>query len=138
MRKLRTMLLLALATSMLCACKTQYLNVTGVAYQSIRAKQPISKSDIPIDAKVIVHCLVDDNGGVNVIVQNNTDKIMIVDRTKSFFQNASGVSSIYYDPTVTINTQSNTVTDSKGVSVNMGSIANAAGMGYEHQHYLHC
>lgn len=122
-------MLLALGTSLLCACSTQYLNVTGVAYQSIHSKGDVSRAEIPTEAKIIVHCLVDRNGAVDVVVQNNTDKIMVVDRTKSFFQNASGVSTIYYDPTVTVNTQSSTQLGTTGVSVNMGSIANAAGVG---------
>lgn len=114
---------------MLYSCSTQYLNVTGVAYQSIRAKQPMKRTDIPQDATIIACCQLGANGEFDVIVQNNTDKIMTIDRTKSFFRNQSGNSIPYYDPTVTVQSQSTTVGGQTGASVNLGSIAAAAGIG---------
>ncbi len=126
----KTASLLLLAAGMLSSCSTQYLNVTGVAYQSIRAKEPVtSRLDIPQDATIIVSCQVGGNGEFNVLVQNNTDKMMTIDRTKSFFRNQSGNSEPYYDPTVRVQSQSTTVSGQTGASVNLGSIASAAGVG---------
>lgn len=92
----KTASLLLLTAGMLSSCSTQYLNVTGVAYQSIRSKTPISsRYDIPQDASIILSCQVGPNGEFDVLVQNNTDKIMTIDRTKSFFRNQSGNSVPY-------------------------------------------
>lgn len=122
--------LLLLAAGMLSSCSTQYLNVTGVAYQSIRSKTPVSsRYDIPQDASIILSCQVGPNGTFDVLVQNNTDKIMTIDRTKSFFRNQSGNSVPYYDPTVRVQSQSTMVGGQTGASVNLGSLANAAGIG---------
>ncbi len=129
-RTKKTASLLLLAAGMLSSCSTQYLNVTGVAYQSIRAKNPVAnRLDIPQDATIIVSCQVGANGEFNVLVQNNSDKIMTIDRTKSFFRNQSGNSVPYYDPTVRVQSQSTMVGGETGASVNLGSIAAAAGIG---------
>lgn len=115
---------------MMYSCKSQYLNVTGVAYQSIRAKQTVAnRADIPQDATIIVSCLIGAYGEFDVVVQNNTDKIMTIDRTKSFFRNQSGNSEPYYDPTVRVQSQSTTISGQTGASVNLGSIASATGIG---------
>ena len=122
--------LLFLAAGMLSSCSTQYLNVTGVAYQSIRSKTPVaSRYDIPQDATIILSCQVGPNGTFDVLVQNNTDKIMTIDRTKSFFRNQTGNSLPYYDPTVRVQSQSTMVGGETGASVNLGNVAAAAGIG---------
>lgn len=129
-KSVKTSFITVLAAAMLSSCSTQYLNVTGVAYQSIRAKNPVaSKLDIPQDATIIVSCQVGANGEFDVLVQNNSDKIMTIDRTKSFFRNQSGNSIPYYDPTVKVQSQSTMVGGETGASVNLGSIASAAGIG---------
>lgn len=129
-KSVKTSFITVLAAAMLSSCSTQYLNVTGVAYQSIRAKNPVaSKLDIPQDATIIVSCQVGANGQLDVLVQNNSDKIMTIDRTKSFFRNQSGNSIPYYDPTVKVKSQSTMVGGESGASVNLGSIASAAGIG---------
>ena len=123
-------LLLSVAGILLSSCAPHYLNVTGVAYQSIRSKTPVSsRQDIPQDATIILSCQIGPNGEFNVLVQNNTDKIMTIDRTKSFFRNQAGNSIPYYDPTVKVHSQSTTVSGETGASVNLGSIASAAGIG---------
>lgn len=122
--------LLFLAAGMLSSCSTQYLNVTGVAYQSIRSKTPVAgRYDIPQDATIILSCQVGPNGTFDVLVQNNTDKIMTIDRTKSFFRNQTGNSLPYYDPTVRVQSQSTMVGGETGASVNLGNVAAAAGIG---------
>ena len=108
---------------------TEYLNVTGVAYQSIRGVKTVSYESVPKDATIIVYSSVDQNGIVEVTVSNNTDKIMTIDRTKSFFRDGNNNSIPYYDPTVAVNTQSTTVGNTTGASVNLGSVARAAGVG---------
>ena len=111
------------------SCSTEYLKVQGVAYQSIRSATPIESEQIPQDATIIVRCSVGIDGEFDVIVRNNTDKIMTIDRTKSFFRNQSGNSIPYYDPTVTVKSQSIMVGGQTGASVNLGNVAAAAGIG---------
>lgn len=122
--------LLLLAAGALFSCSPHYLNVTGVAYQSMRSQTPVlTLDDIPKDATIIVGCQIGQNGEFDVIVKNNTDQIMTIDRTKSFFRNQSGNSMVYYDPTVQVQTQSTTVGGERGASVNLGSLAAAANIG---------
>jgi len=123
-------LALLLAIGFLPSCKTQFLNVRGVAYQSVRAKEYVgTRENIPLDATIVASYLVRADGQIEVIVENNTNSIMTIDRTRSFFRNANGNSIPYYDPTVRVNTQSTMSGESTGASVNLGSIANAAGIG---------
>lgn len=111
------------------SCKPTYLNVSGVAYQSMRAKKAVSEQEIPSNAKIVVVCWVDSHGSVEVTVRNNTDKIMTIDRTKSFFCDGNQNSIPYYDPLVTVNTHSTTAGNTTGANVNLGSVANAVGIG---------
>lgn len=80
-------------------------------------------------AQILVYCLVDRNGEVEVMVENNSDQMMTIDRTKSFFQNQNDVAQMYYDPTVQTNTTSVTHGSTTGVGVNLGSVARAVGVG---------
>ena len=121
---------LLIVAGMMSSCHLEYLNVRGVAYQSFRSKTPVEdRIDIQNDAKIIIGCHISPNGEVNVLVKNNTDKIMTIDRTKSFFRNQAGNSIAYYDPTVKAQSQSTMVSETTGASVNLGSIAGAAGIG---------
>lgn len=132
MRRIRTILAFLLATvalGELSSCAPSYLGVRGIAYQSIRAKNPIDKEQIPEKAKIIMAVMVDANGNVNVEVQNNTDEVMTIDRTKSFFRGCDGMSTVYYDPTVNVLAQSMTSGHVSGGSVNLGSVASAVGIG---------
>jgi len=114
--------------SLLSSC-ANYLDVKGISYLSIRSNKPITRSQIPTDAEIIVICGIDEYGNVEVEVQNNSDEIMIIDRTKSFFCDKEGVSKPYYDPTVNVLAHSTTSGHSTGVSVNLGSVAKAVGVG---------
>lgn len=130
MRNKLTLCIFCLIVGMLSSCKTQYLDVTGIAYQSLRpTKEVNNKTEIPKDAKIIVKYIIGTSGVLNVVVQNNTDKIMTIDRTKSFFRGASGNSIPYYDPVVRTSTQSTTSGNTSGGSVNLGSVASAVGIG---------
>lgn len=130
MKRIRFILLMliVLIVGMLSSCAT-YLDVKGIAYQSIRSKDKITRSQIPTNAEIIVAIGVDVYSNIDVEVQNNTDKIMVVDRTKSFFSNREGNSIPYFDPTVNVLAQSTTTGQTTGVSVNLGSVAKAVGVG---------
>lgn len=123
---------LILLIGLLSSCAVpEYLGVSGVAYQSLQLKQdtPTDPNAIPKDAKIAVFCSIDKDGNVDVFVENKTDKIMTIDRTKSFFQNRNCIAQMYYDPTVQTNTTSTTEGSGRGVGVNLGAIASAVGIG---------
>lgn len=131
MGKAKMALLISIAVSvwLLSSCSTYHLEVKGIAYQSIRAKNPIEKEKIPQNAKIIVAVMIDVYGNVDVEVQNNSDEIMTIDRTKTFFRGSDGNSTVYYDPTVNVLAQSTTSGHTTGASVNLGSVAKAVGVG---------
>lgn len=124
--------ILILLIGILSSCAApEYLGVSGVAYQSLQVKQtaPVNQNAVPKDAKIAVFCAVDKDGNVEVFVENHTDQIMTIDRTKSFFQNRNCIAQMYYDPTVQTNTISTTDGSGRGVGVNLGAVANAVGIG---------
>ncbi len=132
MRKIKTFFVLMLAMiaiGELSSCAPSYLGVRGIAYQSIRSKNPIDRGKIPEKAKIIMAVKVDANGNIDVEVQNNTDEVMTIDRTKSFFRGCDGISTAYYDPTVNVLAQTTTNGQMSGASVNLGSVARATGVG---------
>lgn len=130
MRQTGTFFLVLLIVGGLASCDTTYLGVTGVAYQSLQSANGfITAEDVPLDATIITHCFVDEKGKLTVLVQNNSDQVMTIDRTKTFFRNQSGNSIPYYDPTVRTSTQSVTTGNETGGSVNLGAIAGAVGIG---------
>ena len=108
-----------------------FLEVSGVGYQTLQMQESNKDfSDQAIKkAQILVYCLVDKNGEVEVMVENNSDQMMTIDRTKSFFQNQNDVAQMYYDPTVQTNTTSVTHGSTTGVGVNLGSVARAVGVG---------
>lgn len=104
---------------------------SSVAYQSIRTtfKQPdLTKNKIPDDAEIILVYSVSPDGNLSVGISNNTNEIMVIDQTMSFFIN-NGHSVSYYDPTVRTTTVTDLSSQSKGASVNLGAIGNALGVG---------
>ena len=124
--------ILILLIGILSSCAApEYLGVSGVAYQSLQVKQtaPVNQNAVPKDAKIAVFCAVDKDCNVEVFVENHTDQIMTIDRTKSFFQNRNCIAQMYYDPTVQTNTISTTDGSGRGVGVNLGAVANAVGIG---------
>lgn len=113
---------------MLSSC-AYYLEVKGITYQSIRM-EAITEPETDINsAQIIVFYDVDINGNIDVTVQNNTNEIMTIDRTKSFFRGSDGSSMCYYDPTINVIAQSTTTGHTTGASVNLGSVARAVGVG---------
>lgn len=65
---------------------------------------------------------------LSVSVQNNTNKIMIIDKTKSFFIGNSGSSSSFYNPNVSSTTKTDISSETNGASVNMGAVAGSLGV----------
>lgn len=121
-------LLLAAACSMLLASCSTKLAVRDVSYQSVCNVRQDQIAGIPENAVIALFPVIDENGKMSVVVKNLTDEIMVIDRTKSFFVNSDGVSTVYYDPTV--KTTSSTVLNSgtKGVGVNLGAVGSALGV----------
>ena len=119
--------LLAVMAGMLTASCSSYIEATGVAYQSLRSTQEVT--GIPEGTTLVVHSVVNANGVIDVIVENRTDEVMVIDRTKTFFRGTSGTSVPYYDPTVRTNTTSTTNSGTTGATVNVGAVAGAMGMG---------
>lgn len=117
--------LFTLAT--LTSCKT--IKVSGVAYQSMRLKNPVSENEVHSDATIIVYYYINELGALDVKIKNNTDVIMTIDRTKSFFRDGNNNAIPYYDHNIIANTHSTTQGNTTGTSVNMGAVANAAGIG---------
>lgn len=107
-----------------------YRNTTEVMYQSVHSvhKQPTEKEPIPETANIVVAYYLQTNGKLSVGVANQTDSIMIIDKTKSYFIN-NGQSISYYDPTVKTTSTTDLSSSTRGASVNLGGIANALGVG---------
>lgn len=131
MKKEKTLLLVTVLIGIvLSSCKTnEYINVSGVAYQSIRAKDVVAEADVVANATIIVYCQIDKDGYFDITVKNNTNEIMTIDRTRTFFRDIDGNSVPYYDPCVSVNTSSVSKGNATGTSVNVGAIARAAGVG---------
>lgn len=129
---LKKMLLLFIAAMavLVTSCKTPQ-RVSHVAYQSVRTtfRQPDESHPIPDEAEIILAYSLSADGALTVLLKNNTDEIMMIDQTKSFFVNSDGSSTSYYDPTVYTTTVSDISSSTQGVSVNVGAVANALGAG---------
>lgn len=105
-------------------------SVQRVSYQSFRTTfaQPDQAHPIPEESDIVLLYDISPKGDFNVVVYNRTDDIMVIDQTKSFFVSSNGKSQSYYDPIVRTISQTNSTSISQGVSVNVGSIANALGV----------
>lgn len=129
---LKNLLLLCIAAMVvfMTSCKAPQ-RVSHVAYQSVRTtfRQPDESHPIPDEAEIILTYSLSADGVLTVLVKNNTDEIMMIDQTNSFFVNSDGSSTSYYDPTVYTKTTSDISSSTRGVSVNAGAVANALGAG---------
>lgn len=101
---------------------------SGIHYTSIRPVAPRNPADGK-DAKIKVAYYVDSNGVLTGYVYNNTDDILILDQTKSFFVNSDGTSLSYYDPTVHTTSSTDLSSGTRGASVNLGAVGGALGIG---------
>ena len=103
----------------------------SVSYRSFRnrdfTKEGInSLVDIPKTAKIAIEMQINNDYTVDVFVYNLTNETMSIDRTQSFFLFPRSQTA-YFDPTV--KTQTVTSGNSSGATVNLGSVANAVGVG---------
>lgn len=107
-----------------------YRNTTEIVYQSVHSvhQQPTEKEPIPETANIVVAYYLQTNGELSVGVANQTDSIMIIDKTKSYFIN-NGQSISYYDPTVKTTSTTDISSSTRGASVNLGGLARAIGIG---------
>lgn len=113
------------------SCFNQKMVTSSVGYQSIRTsfRQPdLSAKDKLENAKIVLAYKITASGNLIVGIQNNTDEIMTIDQTMSFFIN-NGNSVSYYDPTIKTQTVTELESSTKGASVNLGAIGNALGVG---------
>ena len=128
MKKL--LFLLCLGGFILQACgPAQVLSVSSVSYQSVRNVKDDVPEKAPKDAKIMVKYSLSTNGALSVYVENLTDSIMVIDRTRSFFVNSNGTSTAYYDPTVKTSTVTDLSSSTSGTTTNLGAIGSALGIG---------
>ena len=104
---------------------------SSISYYSIRQEyaQPTSENPIPENAKIVVIYAISAQGELTAIVHNRTGEIMTIDQTQSFFVDSDGRSMSYYDPTIRTTSTTDLSSSTKGVSVNLGSIFGALGVG---------
>ena len=127
---MKNLLFVAITLCMLLMSCSPTRNVTRISYQSFRTTfaQPNREHPIPESAEIILMYKISDDGDINVIVHNNTDEIMNIDQTQSFFVNPYGLSRTYYDPTKRVVSKTNSSSTSKANSVNLGSVASFLGV----------
>lgn len=125
--KIPSVLIGALLGLMFTSCSSGKLATTGVVYQSVRTVA--GGVNLPDDAKIKVDYYISNSGAIYPKVSNNTDEIMIIDKTSSFFVNTDGKSLAYYDSTVKYNSTTDFASETEGFSVNLGAISNAFGIG---------
>lgn len=103
------------------SCSTpKFINVAGVGYQSLQQKPSTTKID-PLKSEIAVFLEISPEGEVAAYVMNNTDEVMIIDRTKSFFRNINDLSKYYYTPPTSEMVSSTTAqSSSSGIGVNLG------------------
>lgn len=127
---MKKLLMLLLPLAMLVeGCSPTKLTVSSVSYQSVRNEKFDIPAKAPKGASIMVKHSIDTNGTLNVYVTNLTDKVMIIDRTLSFFVNSDGRSNAYYDPTIKTSTQTDATSSTSAVGVNLGAVASAVGVG---------
>lgn len=126
----KSILSLLAAALLFSACSTGGLVTDKVIYRSLRTSyaQPSDTNPIPDNAKIIACYNITEDGMFHVTIMNNTDEIMIIDNTKSYFI-SGGKSVSYYDPTVKTTTETDLSSVTKGASVNLGAIGGALGVG---------
>lgn len=118
----------AILPLLLTSCFSDPLLTCAVQYQSVRIEQA-KHPDKHENAEIKVAYCISQSGELAVAVRNLTNERMIVDQTKSFFVNSSGISNAYYDPTVRTTTEATSKGGTTGASVNLGAISSALGVG---------
>lgn len=123
--------MLAGAIILLGSCSAGKLTTSSIGYQSVRATrvQPTPSNPIPDDAKIAVAYRISVDGDLSAVVFNRTSEIMIIDQTMSFFVNANGTSTSYYDPTIRTTSTTDMSSTTKGGSVNLGAVSDILNIG---------
>lgn len=116
-------------SSLFFSCTTTKLAITSVSYQSIRNEKSNLSENPPSNTEIFVVYSITPEGYLDVYVKNLTDEIMSIDRTKSFYLDPKGGSTIYYDPTIKTKTVTHSSTQGRGSTVNLGAIGGALGIG---------
>lgn len=104
------------------------LRTPAVFYQAVRLDQPKIEAEAE-SAEIVVSYSITPEGDLSAIVINPNDEILVIDQTKSFFINSNGLSTSYYDPTVRTETVTGMTSGTRGMNVNLGSVAGALGIG---------
>ncbi len=117
--------------ALLSSCGASKLSIKGVSYQSIRNEKTdmASKNALPDSVDILLEPALLPDGTLLVSITNLSSKVMIIDKTQSFFVAPSGQSIMYYDPTVNVHTSTTSNTGTKGASVNLGAVGGALGIG---------
>jgi lipoprotein len=126
--KRKQLVYLALSALVMTSCSSTRLKTNAITYQSVRIaspKDPAKKSE----GKIIVNYAIADDGHILVGIKNNTDEIMVIDQTMSFFINTDGSSTSYFDPTIKTSTVTDLSSGTTGASVNLGALGSALGIG---------
>lgn len=123
-----TLLVSLVLVCVLSSCKGYELYITQISYLSVRAEDPKSEGQIPQNAAIVVYHSIDNDGNIEVTIKNNTNQIMIIDKTMSFFTDSKGNTYSYYDPTTKLISHSNTRGITNSSTVNLGSVAGALGV----------
>lgn len=110
------------------SCSSAKLKTASITYQSVRMAAPKDPA-LKNDAEIIAVYTISKDGELAVRIKNNTDEIMVIDQTMSFFINVDGSSTSYFDPTVRTSTVTDISSETSGASVNVGAIAGALGIG---------
>ncbi len=106
----------------LSSCSSTYLTVTDVSYVSLKNKHSTKNEAKTISIKHSIN----EHGTLEVEVFNRSNEIMTIDRKKSFVV-VRGVSTSFYDPTIKTTTRQTSYSNTRGATVNAGSVANALG-----------
>lgn len=109
------------------SCNTG-LKTTSISYQSVRTTFPQGEP-IPDDAEIVACYDISNEGDLNVVIFNNSDEVMIIDQTLSFFVNSDGLSTSYFDPTVRTTSNTDMHSATKGATFNLGALGGALGIG---------
>lgn len=111
----------------LISCSSDYLRTDAVHYQSIRKMYRYGDKD---SASIGVAVEVDGSSkDISITIWNMTDEVMTIDMTRSFFISTDGEFTSFYDPTVRVESTSESESSHGGAIINAGAVAGAFGIG---------
>ena len=111
-------------------CVSSYNPCRSITYTSLRPTIILDEETNPIEeASIAIYSIFDYSGNLYVVVQNLTDDILTIDQTKSFVVMPDKQSKPYYDSTIRTQSSTSSISQSNGMSFNLGNIANVIGIG---------